>query len=102
MKKHECENYGSFEDWFIGTRDRYVAHYGGEHADGHHTSYSLSNADMHALFQRFGSEIEGTVNKAMGMKVWEVARNNEVMSVNELTRTLVRLATESLEYGEDY
>jgi hypothetical protein len=99
MASNDIENFGTFEDWFLATMDRDSAEtlrdYGAEAGVCGLTNYS----DIWALYDRFGSEIEGLALEAWGAELWEVARDRSVESIDELITLVVHAAAESLAHS---
>ena len=96
MTKHECENYGSFEDWFLNTMDKDSAATLREWGAGAGVGGLVNWYDLQALFDCFGGEIERLASDALGVAVWEIAAQREVESVSQLIETLVHAAAEHL------
>jgi hypothetical protein len=96
MTKHECENYGSFEDWFLNTMDKDSATTLREWGAGAGVGGLVNWYDLQALFDRFGSEIEDLASDHLGLPVWEIAAQRETTSVSQLIEALVHAAAEHL------
>jgi hypothetical protein len=93
---HECERYGSFEDWFLNEMDgdevRTLRDYGASCGVGG----LIYNSDIWALFSRFGSEIEELAREATGESLGELCAHRSIDSVNELVTLLVWATAEHL------
>ena len=93
---HECEQYGSFEDWFLNEMDRdqveALRHYGA----GCGVSGLINHYDIWALFDRFGSEIESLAEDATGESPVQSGANAGAESVDQLVTHIVWIAAEHL------
>ena len=93
---HECEQYGSFEDWFLNEMDadqvRTLRDYGASCGVGG----LIYQSDIWALFDRFGSEIEDLAKEATGGSLGEIVANQGIESVDQLITQLVWAAAEHL------
>lgn len=93
---HECENYGTFEDWFLNEIDADQANDLRNYGAGCGLGGLINSYEISALFNRFASEIEDCAKDASGSELWEIAKKREVSSVCELVTLLVHGAAEHL------
>ena len=96
MVKHKCEDYGTFEDWFLGEMDAALAQTLRDYGAGCGVAGLINWSDISALFGRFGSEIEDYATDVWGCELWEVAQQRKVCRVGELVTLLVHAAAEHL------
>ena len=93
---HECEQYGSFEDWFLNEMDRDQVEALRLYGASCGVSGLINDYDIWALFDRFGAEIESLAEDATGESPVQIGVNAGAESVGELVRHVVWIAAEHL------